>query len=181
MVHGKISFIEPVLQEMTRTVKVRVPIDNPKDTYKPGMYADLKIDHDMGTGLLVPESALLRTGERDIAFRVLGQGRFEPVETKLGSRFGERYEVLAGLSEGEEVVTSATFLIDAESRLKAAVSEFGGGHQHGASSEKAKTVEPPSKTHEHDHSAHQHSAGEPKKSPEPPAKAKDHDHSQHEH
>jgi Cu(I)/Ag(I) efflux system membrane fusion protein len=181
MIHGKISFIEPILQEMTRTVKVRVPIENPKDTYKPGMYADLKIEHDMGTGLLVSESALLRTGERDIAFRVLGEGRFDPVEVKLGSRFGERYEVLAGLSEGEEVVTSATFLIDAESRLKAAVSEFGGGHKHGSSAEKAKTAGPSPKTVDHDHSAHQHKAGEPNKTPEPPAKAKDHDHSQHKH
>jgi Cu(I)/Ag(I) efflux system membrane fusion protein len=179
MIHGKISFIEPVLQEMTRTVKVRVPIDNPKDIYKPGMYADLKIDHDMGTGLLVPQSALLRTGERDIAFRVLGEGRFGPVEVKLGSRFGERYEVLSGLSEGDEVVTSATFLIDAESRLKAAVSEFGGGHKHGSG--KAKTLESSPKALEHDHSAHQHNADEPKKAPEPPAKAKEHDHSQQKH
>lgn len=162
MVHGEISFIEPVLQEMTRTVKVRVVIANPKDPkaeykYKPGMYADLKIDHDMGTGLLVPESALLRTGERDLAFRVLGEGRFEPVEVKLGSRFGERYEVLGGLSDGDEVVTSATFLIDAESRLKAAVSGFGGGHQHGSGGDKKKAPEPPPKTKEHDHSKqHKH-------------------------
>ena len=156
VVQGKISFVEPVLQEMTRTVKVRVPIDNPKDQFKPGMYADLKIDHDMGTGLLIPESALLRTGERDLAFRVLGEGRFEPVEVKLGSRFGERYEVLAGLADGDQVVTSATFLIDAESRLKAAVSDFGGGHQHGSGGDKKKPAEQPAKTQEHDHSGHKH-------------------------
>jgi Cu(I)/Ag(I) efflux system membrane fusion protein len=140
---------------MTRTVKVRVVIDNPKDLYKPGMYADLKIEHDMGTGLLIPESALLRTGERDLAFRVLGEGRFEPVEVKLGSRFGERYEVLGGLAEGDEVVISATFLIDAESRFKAAVSEFGGGHQHGSSGDKKKAPELPAKAkNEPDHSQH---------------------------
>ena len=156
MIHGKVSFVEPVLQEMTRTVKVRVPIDNPKDMYKPGMYADLKIDHAMGSGLLVPESAVLRTGERDLAFRVLGEGRFEPVEMKLGSRFGERYEVLGGLAEGEEVVTSATFLIDAESRLKAAVSEFGGGHQHGSAGDKKKAPDQPAKAKEHDDPGHKH-------------------------
>jgi Cu(I)/Ag(I) efflux system membrane fusion protein len=155
MIPGKITFIEPVLQEMTRTVKVRVVIDNPKDLYKPGMYADLKIEHDMGTGLLVPESALMRTGVRDLAFRVLGEGRFEPVEVKLGSRFGERYEVLGGLAEGDEVVTSATFLIDAESRFKAAVSDFGGGHKHGG--DKKEKAESPAKgkkleqTKEHKH------------------------------
>ena len=150
MIEGKISFVEPVFQESTRTVKVRVPLENPKSEFKPGMYADLKISHDMGTGLLVPESALLRTGERDLAFRVLGDGRFEPVEVKLGSRFGERYEVQSGLAAGDEVVTSAVFLIDAESRLKAATSTMG-GHQHGASKEKNKNTNAPAKTQEHKH------------------------------
>jgi membrane fusion protein, copper/silver efflux system len=117
-VEGKVEFIEPVLDEATRTVKVRVPLDNAKDQFKPGMYADLTIDHDMGEGLLVPESGLLRTGERDLAFRVLPDSRFEPVAVKLGGRFGERYQVLDGLSEGDEIVTSAAFLIDSESRLR---------------------------------------------------------------
>jgi Cu(I)/Ag(I) efflux system membrane fusion protein len=125
---GKVSFIEPVLQEMTRTVKVRVEIDNAKDLLKPGMYADLKIEHDMGEGLLVLESAVLRTGERAIAFRVLPEGRFEPVEVKLGSRFEERFEVLGGLEDGDEVVTSGNFLIDSDSRLKSATGAM--GHQH---------------------------------------------------
>jgi Cu(I)/Ag(I) efflux system membrane fusion protein len=133
---SKVAFVEPVLQEATRTVKVRVVLDNPKDEFRPGMYADLWIQHDMGTGLLVPESALLRTGERNLAFRVLPGGRFEPLEVKVGARFGERLQVLAGLSEGERVVTSAGFLIDAESRLKSAVSAMG-GHQHGAGATKS--------------------------------------------
>jgi Cu(I)/Ag(I) efflux system membrane fusion protein len=127
---GKVSFIEPVLQETTRTVKVRIPVKNPDGRLKPGMYADLRIEHHMGSGLLVPESAVLRTGERAVAFRALPEGRFEPVEVKLGSRFGERVEVLAGLAEGEKVVTSAGFLIDSESRLKATAS-MPAGHQHG--------------------------------------------------
>jgi Cu(I)/Ag(I) efflux system membrane fusion protein len=129
---GKVSFVEPVLQETTRTVKVRVEIKNPEDQFKPGMYADLVIEHDMGEGLLVPEAAVLRTGVRDLAFRVLPGNRFEPVEVKLGSQFNERFQVLAGLSEGDEIVTSAGFLIDAESRLKSATSAMG-GHQHGGS------------------------------------------------
>jgi Cu(I)/Ag(I) efflux system membrane fusion protein len=127
--HGRVSFVEPVVQEMTRTVKVRVEIDNPKDLLKPGMYADLKIEHRMGEGLLIPESAVLRTGERDLAFLALAEGRFKPIELKLGSRFGNRWEVLGGLEEGDEVVTSAGFLIDSESRLKSTAS--GGGHKHG--------------------------------------------------
>jgi Cu(I)/Ag(I) efflux system membrane fusion protein len=131
-IKGKVSFVEPVLQEMTRTVNVRVMIDNPKDAFKPGMYADLIIDHDMGEGLLVPESAVLRTGVRNLAFRVLEGNRFEPLEVKLGPyQFQERFQVLAGLSEGDEIVISAGFLIDAESRLKSATAAMG-GHQHGS-------------------------------------------------
>lgn len=128
---GKVAFVEPVVQEMTRTVKVRVEIDNSKDLLKPGMYADLKIEHDMGEGLLIPESAVLRTGERAIAFRTLPDGRFEPVELKLGSRFEDRLEIMGGLEAGDEVVTSAGFLIDSESRLKATASGGAGGHKHG--------------------------------------------------
>jgi Cu(I)/Ag(I) efflux system membrane fusion protein len=133
---GKVSFVEPVLQETTRTVKVRVVIDNPKDEFKPGMYADLVIEHDMGHGLLVPESAVLRTGERDLTFRVLPGHRFEPVEVKLGGRFQGRYQVLAGLNGGDEIVTSAGFLIDAESRLRSATAAMT-GHDHGAAGTQA--------------------------------------------
>lgn len=141
---GKVSFIEPVLQEATRTVNVRVALDNPKDLLKPGMYADLLIRHDMGKGLLVPESGLLRTGERALAFRVLPGHRFEPVEVKLGSRFGDDFEVLSGLEEGDEVVTSAAFLIDAESRLKSATGAMG-GHQHGSKADKPRPAREPVK------------------------------------
>jgi Cu(I)/Ag(I) efflux system membrane fusion protein len=161
-IKGKVSFVEPVLQETTRTVNVRVTIDNPRDEIKPGMYADLVIDHDMGEGLLVPESALLRTGARNLAFRVLPGNRFEPVEVTLGPyQFNERFQVLAGLSEGDEIVTSAGFLIDAESRLKSATSAMS-GHQHGAGgappqkvpsppAPKAGEEKKPGAEHEHHH------------------------------
>jgi Cu(I)/Ag(I) efflux system membrane fusion protein len=158
-INGKVSFVEPVLQETTRTVKVRVTIDNPKDEFKPGMYADLVIAHDMGEGLLVPESAVLRTGVRNLVFRVLPGNRFEPVEVTLGPyQFNERFQVLAGLSEGDEIVTSAGFLIDAESRLKSATAAMS-GHQHGASapppqkapSPKSGEEKKPGAGHEHHH------------------------------
>jgi Cu(I)/Ag(I) efflux system membrane fusion protein len=125
---GKVSFVEPLVQEATRTTNVRVEINNSTGRLKPGMYAELRIEHQMGEGLLIPDSAVLRTGERAIAFRALPDGRFEPVAVKLGSRFGTRVQVLEGLEEGDEVVTSAGFLIDSESRLKTATT--GGGHHH---------------------------------------------------
>jgi Cu(I)/Ag(I) efflux system membrane fusion protein len=170
---GKVGFIEPVFQETTRTVKVRVVLNNPKNELRPGMYADLKIEHDMGHGLLIPESALMRTGERTLAFRVLhsekgtvplssrgesplpndGDG-FEPVEVRIGGRFGERFEVVTGVSEGDTVVTSAGFLIDSESRLKSATAAMS-GHQHGAGSTNAKEPKQekaaPKAGHEHHH------------------------------
>lgn len=128
---GRITFVEPVVQEATRTVKVRVEIENPQELLKPGMYADLAIEHAMGEGLLVPESAVLRTGERALCFRSLPEGRFEPVEVRLGGRFGDSFEILSGLSAGDKVVVSAGFLIDSESRLKATTSGAVGGHKHG--------------------------------------------------
>jgi Cu(I)/Ag(I) efflux system membrane fusion protein len=156
VIEGEIAFIEPVFQETTRTVKVRVVLKNPKNELRPGMYADLKIDHDMGHGLLIPESALMRTGERTLAFRVLPENRFEPVEVKIGSRFGDRFEVLAGLSAGDTVVTSAGFLIDSESRLKSATAAMG-GHQHGAVAKPEKPKEEkagPKAGDEHEHHHH---------------------------
>ncbi|HEV3344548.1 MAG TPA: efflux RND transporter periplasmic adaptor subunit [Pirellulales bacterium] len=124
---GKVSFVEPIVQEKTRTIKVRVEIPNDDDRLKPGMYADLKIDHDMGEGLLVPDSAVVRTGERGVAFRALDGGWFEPVEVTIGGRFGQRIEVLSGLAESEKILISAVFLIDSESQMRAS---SGGGHHH---------------------------------------------------
>jgi Cu(I)/Ag(I) efflux system membrane fusion protein len=154
---GKVAFIEPVLKEATRTVNVRIELDNPKNLFLPGMYANLEIEHDMGEGLLIPESGLLQTGNRALVFRILPDSRFEPVEVKLGSRFGERWQVRSGLSEGDAIVTSAIFLIDAESRLKSATSAFG-GHQHGSGSATPAADKAKAKKTQ-DHKGHDHHAG----------------------
>lgn len=121
---GKVVFIQPTVEEATRTIQVRVELPNPEGLLKPGMFADIVITHDMGEGLLVPTSAVIRTGERDIAFRVESNDRFVPVEVQVGEvKFGNRFQILKGLDEGDRVVTSANFLIDSESRLR----EGGGG------------------------------------------------------
>jgi Cu(I)/Ag(I) efflux system membrane fusion protein len=121
---GTVKFIQPVVEAATRTAQVRIELDNidqpGKDwLLKPGMFAQVTIHHDMGKGLLVPASAIVHTGERDVAYRVESPGRYVPVTVKVSSlRFGDRYQVLQGLKKDEEVVTSANFLIDSESRLR---------------------------------------------------------------
>jgi Cu(I)/Ag(I) efflux system membrane fusion protein len=117
---GKVVFIQPTVKPMTRTAQVRVQLPNPDGRFKPNMFANVVIRHDMGTGLLVPASAVIRTGERDIAFRVQSPGKFIPAEVEISPlQFGGRFQVLDGLQAGDRVVTSADFLIDSESRLHA--------------------------------------------------------------
>jgi Cu(I)/Ag(I) efflux system membrane fusion protein len=124
---GKIVFIDPVVDEMTRTVQVRLEVPNPDGLIKPGMFANVLITHAMGSGLTVPTSAVIRTGERDIAFRAVSADLFMPVEVKISPlRFEDRFQVLEGLKAGDEVVTSANFLIDSESRLRAGGGGMGG-------------------------------------------------------
>ncbi len=116
---GKIVFVQPTVEESTRTVQVRIELPNEKGLLKPGMFANVEIQHTMGEGLLVPTSAVIRTGERDIAYRVGSQGKVVPVEVKVSSfLFGDRFHVLEGLKAADRVVTSANFLIDSESRLR---------------------------------------------------------------
>ncbi len=117
---GKVVFIDPVVDEASRSVQVRIELPNPDGTLLPGMFGDVVISHAMGSGLTIPTSAVIRTGERDIAFRVVSAGRFAPVVVKISpTRFADRFEVLEGLKAGDEIVTSGNFLIDSESRLEA--------------------------------------------------------------
>jgi Cu(I)/Ag(I) efflux system membrane fusion protein len=95
------------------------------------MYADVVIGGARGTGLTIPESAVIATGERNIVFVAKGEGVFEPREVTLGVKALNLYEIKKGISEGEKVVTGANFLLDSESKLKAAVSGSAGGHKHG--------------------------------------------------
>jgi Cu(I)/Ag(I) efflux system membrane fusion protein len=105
--------------------------ENAEGKQKPGMYAQATIEEDLGENLVVDEGAVFDTGNRQIAFVDLGDGRLEPREVKIGHRADGQVVVLEGLREGEKVVTSGTFLIDSESRLRAALSGTqGGGHEH---------------------------------------------------
>ena len=125
-VDGTVTFIYPELKPETRTVSVRIELPNPDELMKPAMYADVvfRAGADEAAVAAVPDSAVIDSGTRQVVLVVKGEGRFEPRAVKLGRR-GEGYvEVRDGLKPGEEVVTSATFLIDAESNLRAALQTF---------------------------------------------------------
>ena len=122
---GKISFIYPVLDTKTRTIKVRIDLPNPKGELKPGMYAAVDIKgNNLGTYPLVPEQAILRSGRRNTVIIALGKGKFKPAQIELGAYSNGYYQVLSGLQAGTKIVTSAQFLIDSESNLRAALSGF---------------------------------------------------------
>jgi membrane fusion protein, copper/silver efflux system len=123
---GEVTLIYPELKPETRTARVRIELPNADGRLKVDMYADVLIqgDADQKAVVTVPDSAVIDSGMRQVILIAKGEGRFEPRAVKLG-RHGNGYvEVLQGISEGEEVVTSATFLIDAESNLKAALAAF---------------------------------------------------------
>jgi membrane fusion protein, copper/silver efflux system len=129
---GLVTYIAPVVEEKTRTIKVRVEVDNADGQLKPEMFADVALRTALGEGLVVPESALLKTGERTLAFVDHGDGGLEPREVRVGAKVAEGVQVLVGLAEGERVVTAANFLLDSESSLKAALAVISpppsGGH-----------------------------------------------------
>jgi Cu(I)/Ag(I) efflux system membrane fusion protein len=125
-VEGTVTFIYPEVKIETRTARVRIEVANPDGRLKTDMYADVVFhaDADAQPALSAPASAIIDSGSRQVVLVAKGEGRFEPRPVTLGRRGDGYVEVLDGLSAGEEVVTSATFLIDAESNLRAALQAF---------------------------------------------------------
>lgn len=122
---GDVSLIYPHLMTQTRTARIRVELPNPDEALRPEMYVDAEIETGTPAPVLaVPESAVLDSGTRQAVLIDKGDGRFEPREVKLGRRGGGYVEITDGVAEGDAVVTSANFLIDAESNLKAALKGF---------------------------------------------------------
>jgi len=123
---GKVALVYPHLNPATRTVRVRIELANPAFLLRPDMYAEAEIDTGSETPLLaVPDSAVIDSGARQVVIVDKGEGRFEPRPVQLGRRGTGYVEIRTGVSEGEAVVTSANFLIDAESNLKAALKGIG--------------------------------------------------------
>ncbi len=116
---GKVVAVTPIIETATRTLKVRALVDNPENKLKLEMFVNVVIKYDLGDKLSVPEEAVMHAGTRDIVFVAGTNGHFESKVVKLGNKAGNYYEVLDGLAENEEVVTSGNFLIDSESKLNA--------------------------------------------------------------
>ena len=118
---GTVRSMDPIFSEETRTLRARIETENPGRELRSEMYVEAVIKADLGTMLTVPVSAILNTGEKEIAFVMKDEGVFEPREVKTGRRNDDYAEIVSGLRAGEKVVTSANFMIDSESRMKAAL------------------------------------------------------------
>jgi RND family efflux transporter MFP subunit len=121
---GRVNFIYPQVDMMTRTVRARLAFSNPGLKLTPGMFVDVALKLGRGTQLVIPAAGVLQSGTRQVVFVNRGDGYLEPREVELGARAGDDFVVLKGLKEGEEIVTSANFLIDSESQLQAALGSF---------------------------------------------------------
>jgi Cu(I)/Ag(I) efflux system membrane fusion protein/cobalt-zinc-cadmium efflux system membrane fusion protein len=123
---GKVLFIYPYLEVRTRTAKLRLSFSNPDYQLKPGMYANIYLKSVVSKkSLVIPQEAVIDSGVRQIVFVAVGEGKFQPREVNIGLEGNENeYQVLKGLSEGEEIVLSAQFMLDSESRLREAVQKM---------------------------------------------------------
>lgn len=121
---GQVTYVYPTVDPQTRTVKVRLEFPNPNFDLKPQMFADVELNLDYGTKVLVPAEAVLDSGSRQTVFVAKGDGYFEPRDIKVGPRVDGKLVVLSGLKPGETIVTSGNFLVDSESRLNAATGDM---------------------------------------------------------
>ncbi|KUO58554.1 hypothetical protein APF79_07020 [bacterium BRH_c32] len=134
--NGRVTFIYPVVNSQTRTVKVRSEFASLGSKLKPQMYGETIFNSAGGQGLLVPTDAVIIAGKRTVVWAKAGDGMFEARTVQIGNRFGDKYQILSGLNEGDEIAATGGFLIDSESQLKTGMPT---GHQHGG------TTQPPKK------------------------------------
>ncbi len=115
---GRVTFIYPVVNSQTRTIKVRSEFSSLGGKLKPQMYGETIFNSAGGQGLLVPADAVIIAGERAVVWTKTGDGMFEARSVRIGNRFGEKYQILSGIKEGDEIAATGGFLIDSESQLK---------------------------------------------------------------
>jgi Cu(I)/Ag(I) efflux system membrane fusion protein len=118
---GKVGFIYPTVDPETRRLRVRVELGNSEGQLRPGMYGNVRIQLLGAEGIVIPRQALVDTGEHQYVFLARDAGHFEPRRVTVGARSGDKVSILSGLSAGDMVVTTGNFLIDSESRLRAAI------------------------------------------------------------
>ncbi|HET9830342.1 MAG TPA: FixH family protein [Vicinamibacterales bacterium] len=121
---GRVVYIYPYVDDTTRTNKVRYEFPNPRGRLKPGMFANVEMATPAGAAIVVPLNALLDSGQEQIVFVSQGDGYFEPRKVKAGRRLGDDVQILEGVKEGELVATGASFFLDSESQLRAAVQGY---------------------------------------------------------
>jgi Cu(I)/Ag(I) efflux system membrane fusion protein len=121
---GTLAWLDPSVSESTRTARLRVELANEDLALRPDMFANVLLETTPSERLVVPLSAVLHAGSRSFVFLDLGEGRLRPQPVSVGVRVGEEVEVLSGLEPGQSVVSSATFLVAAESRLRAALDQW---------------------------------------------------------
>lgn len=122
---GRVDYIQPQVDPVTRTLKVRIEADNPRMTLKPDMFVEVNFRIALPQRVTVPTEAMFDAGLKKIVFVDRGNGYLEPREVEIGERFGDRVEILRGLKPDERIVTAGTFLIDSESQMKSAASGMG--------------------------------------------------------
>lgn len=130
---ANITYISPEIEVETRTAKARIEVNNKDQRFKPGMYANIILKKKLGESIFIPDDAVIDTGLRKIVFIKSGESKFEPREVKIGPRVENQFVILSGLKVGDEIVTSAHFFIDTESKLRAAATKgsSSSGSKHG--------------------------------------------------
>ena len=121
---GRIGFLNPFLDGMSRTLKARLEVANPDLLLKPEMYGEISLTFNLGERLIVPDAAVMRSGERNYVFVDNGAGSLTPMLVKTGVQSGDDVEIISGLKNGDRVVAAANFLVDSESSLKAALQAY---------------------------------------------------------
>ena len=124
------QFIYPALNAGSRTLQARIEFRNPGLKLRPGMYGDVTLEAGAETAVVIPREALVDTGETQYVFVARGEGRFEPRRVRAGWSGAGKVAILDGLAAGERVVTSANFVLDSESRLRAAIEGTAGATGH---------------------------------------------------
>jgi Cu(I)/Ag(I) efflux system membrane fusion protein len=123
---GRVTFVYPSINAGTRTLQARLEFRNPGLKLRPGLYGDVSLETGASEAVIVPREALVDTGDVQYVFVAKGGGRFEPRRVRVGWSGEDKVAILEGVADGERVVTTASFLVDSESRLRAAIEGFGG-------------------------------------------------------